>query len=64
MVKLRFRVVTSKYKGNLYRHEECTVTFGKDLHEILRFLANRQVKITAKREGNAVYFTMTEKQPR
>ena len=52
MVKLRYRVTHRKYKGETYPSEEYTLSFPKDLHEILSCLRNRQVKITAKKFSN------------
>lgn len=62
MVKLRFRIIRKKYKHKIYLNEEYTLNFPKDLHELLRFLQNRQVKITGKREGKTVYITLNENQ--
>jgi hypothetical protein len=61
MVKLRFRIIKKTYKGKVYRSEEYATNFPIDVHEVLRFLANRQVEFTAKREGDTVYITMNEK---
>ena len=62
MVKIQFRVIRRKYKNSEYKHEEVTLNFPKDLHELLRFLQNRQVKIAGKREEGTVHITLTEKQ--
>jgi len=60
MVKLQFRIIRKKYKHRIHLTEEYTLNFPKDLHELLRFLRNRQVKITGKREGKTVYITLSE----
>ncbi|MCW4045218.1 MAG: hypothetical protein NWE94_06855 [Candidatus Bathyarchaeota archaeon] len=60
MVKLRYRVTHRKYKGETYASEEYTLNFPKELHQLLSTLRNRQLKITAKKEGNTIHITLTE----
>jgi hypothetical protein len=54
--------IERKYKNKTYLNEEYTLNFPKDLHELLRFLRNRQVKITGKKEGKTIYITLNENQ--
>lgn len=58
MVKIRFRMVPSSYKnGNtIYEYEEVSLNFPKDVHDLLRFLQEREIEIRGYREGKKVHF--------
>jgi hypothetical protein len=63
LVKLQFRILEKKYKNHIYEHGEYTLNFPKDLHELLSHLRNRQVKITGKKEGKNIRFTLSQEDP-
>lgn len=57
MVKIRFRMVPKSYKNGrvVYSHEEVSLNFPKDTHELLRFLREREIGIRGYREGKKLY---------
>jgi hypothetical protein len=60
VVKLRFRMVPRPYKNGrkVYNHEEVTVNFPKNVHELLRFLNDREILISGFREGKKVHLEL------
>jgi hypothetical protein len=56
MVKLHFRIIEKSYKKGLrvYKHEEVTLNFPKELHELLRVLCDKKLEIRGFTEGNKV----------
>ncbi len=60
MVKIRFRMVPKSYKNGrvVYSHEEVTVNFPKNVHELLRFLNDRQILMSGFREGKKVHLEL------
>ena len=52
-MKLHFRVIPKSYKGGrrVYSHEEVTLNFPKDLHELLRFCGIRELKLGVSGKG-------------
>ena len=47
MVKLQFRIIEKAYKKGLriYKHEEVTLNFPRELHELLRVLRDKKLKL-------------------
>jgi hypothetical protein len=62
MVKLVFYVVKKRYKRKVYEHESICLHFPKELHEVLQYLRNQELKVKAIREGNTTHITLVEKQ--
>ncbi len=64
MVKLHFRVVEKPYKKGLrvYRAEEVTLNFPKDLHELLRCLRDKKLEIKGYKEGKSVHIILSDRQ--
>ena len=64
MVRLQFRIIEKSYKKGLrvYKHEEVTLNFPKELHELLRFLSNKRLEIKGYREGNKVHLVIGDKE--
>jgi hypothetical protein len=50
-------MVPKPYKNGriIYSHEEVTVNFPKNVHELLRFLGDRDVLFSGFREGKKVH---------
>jgi len=61
MAKIRFRILEKKYKGRVSTSEEVSVNFPKDLHELLRFLEEKSVKMKGRREGKTAVITIWDK---
>ncbi len=63
MVKIRFRMVPKSYKngGIVYNHEEVSLNFPKDIHELLRFLSEKEIEIRGYREGKKVHLEFLAK---
>ena len=63
MVKIRFRLVPRSYKNGrtIYEHEEVSLNFPKDIHELLRFLKEREIEIRGYREGKKVHLELWAK---
>jgi hypothetical protein len=57
VVKIRFRLVPRSYKNGkrVYEHEEVSLNFPKEVHELLRFLNKRDLMISGYREGKRVH---------
>jgi len=66
MVKLHFRIIENTYKNGqrVYSHEEVTVNFPKDLHELLRYLRDKELDINGHREGKKVFMVFSDKNDR
>ena len=64
MVRLQFRIVKKPYKKGLrvYRHEEVTLNFPKELHELLRGLCGKKLEIKGYREGNKIHLIFGDKE--
>lgn len=64
MVKLQFRLVRKPYKNGrrIYLHEEVTLNFPKNLHEILRSLRDRKLEIKGYREDKKVHIILSDKE--
>jgi hypothetical protein len=64
MVKLHFRVIEKPYKKGLrvYKHEEVTLNFPKNLHELLRFLRDKKLEIKGYKEGKKIHIIICEGQ--
>ena len=64
MVKLQFRIVKKPYKNGLrvYAHEEVTLNFPKDLHELLRFLCDKKLEIKGYKEGKKIHLILGDKE--
>ncbi len=64
MVRLQFRTVKKSYKKGLrvYKHEEVTLNFPKDLHELLRFLRDKKLEIKGYKDGKKIHFILSEKE--
>lgn len=60
VVLLRHRLVKRKYKRDTYVSPECRLSIPVKLHEPIRFLFNRKVKLEVKREGDTVWIIMHE----
>lgn len=60
LVRLQFRIVERLYKNGLrvYRHEEVTLNFPKELHEILKVLRGKKLEIKGYREGNKIHLIL------
>jgi hypothetical protein len=65
MVKLQFRIIEKTYKNGLrvYKHEEVTLNFPKELHELLRVLDDKKLEIRGYKEGNKIHLIFSEKEP-
>ena len=63
MVRLKFRIVEKPYKNGLrvYKHEEVTLNFPKELHELLRGLCDKKLEIKGYREGNKIHLIFGDK---
>jgi hypothetical protein len=63
VVKIRFRLIPRSYKGGrrVYSHEEVTLNFPKDVHELLRFLRDQEIGIRGYREGDKVHLELWAK---
>jgi len=61
-VKLQFRTIEKSYKRGLrvYKHEEVTLNFPKELHELLRVLCNKKIEIRGYREGNKIHLILKQ----
>jgi hypothetical protein len=57
VVKIRFRLVPRSYKNGkrVYKHEEVSLNFPKDIHELLRFLSEKDIGIRGYRKGKRVH---------
>ncbi len=66
MVRLQFRVVKKSYKKGLrvYAHEEVTLNFPRDLHELLRFLRDKKLEIKGYHEDKKIHLILSEKEER
>jgi hypothetical protein len=64
MVKLQFRTIKKSYKKGLrvYKHEEVTLNFPKELHELLRVLCNQKLEIKGYKEGNKIHLILSNKE--
>jgi hypothetical protein len=64
MVRFQFRIVERTYKNGLrvYRHEEVTLNFPKELHELLRVLGGKKLEIKGYREGNKIHLIFGNKE--
>jgi hypothetical protein len=64
MVKLQFRIIERVYKKGLrvYKHEEVTLNFPKELHDLLRVLSGKKLEIKGYREGNKIHLIFGEKE--
>jgi hypothetical protein len=57
VVKIHFRMVPRFYKNGtrVSNSEEVTLNFPKDIHELLRFLRERELGIRGYREGKKAH---------
>jgi len=64
MVRLQFRIIEKPYKKGLrvYKHEEVTLNFPKELHELLRILRDKKLEIKGYREGNKIHLILGDKE--
>lgn len=64
MVRLQFRIIEKSYKKGLrvYKHEEVTLNFPKELHELLRILCDKKLEIKGYAEGNKVHLILCYKE--
>ena len=64
MVKLQFRVIENSYKNGqrVYFHGEVTLNFPKNLHELLRFLRTKNLRLEGYREGKKVHIIIGDKE--
>ena len=64
LVRLQFRIIKKSYKNGLsvYKHQEVTLNFPKELHELLRFLSDKKLEIKGYREGNKVHLVICDKE--
>ena len=64
MVRLQFRMVEKSYKNRLrvYSHEEVTLNFPKELHDLLRVFCGKKLEIKGFREGNKVHLILGAKE--
>ena len=64
MVRLHFRIIEKSYKKGLrvYKHEEVTLNFPKDLHELLRVFCDKKLEIKGYSEGNKVHLIIGYKE--
>jgi hypothetical protein len=60
MVRLQFRIIEKSYKKGLrvYKHEEVTLNFPKELHELLRVLCDKKLEIKGYAEGGKVHLVL------
>lgn len=63
LVKLGFYVIKKDGKRGVREYEEVYLRLPKELHELVRYLRNRQLEIKATREGNITHIMLIEKQP-
>jgi hypothetical protein len=63
MVRLQFRIIEKSYKNGLrvYKHEEVTLNFPKELHELLRVLSDKKLYIKGYKEGNKIHLIFGDK---
>jgi len=64
MVKLQFRIIEKAYKKGLriYKHEEVTLNFPRELHELLRVLRDKKLEIKGYSEGSKVHLVLSYKE--
>jgi hypothetical protein len=62
VVKLQFRVIRKRYKNGVYKYEEVSLNFPKELHDFLRCLRNRKLEIKASREGKTTHIMLIDNQ--
>jgi hypothetical protein len=57
-------LIERSYKNDLrvYRHEEVTLNFPKELHELLRVFSEKKLEITGYKEGNKVHIILGAKE--
>ena len=64
IVRLQFRIVEKSYKKGLrvYKHEEVTLNFPKELHELLRGLCDKKLEIKGYKEDNKIHLIFADKE--
>ena len=64
MVKLQFRIIRKPYKNGsrIYEHEEVSLNFPKELHELLRCMRDHKLEVKGRREGKIIHIMLTEKE--
>jgi hypothetical protein len=62
MVRLGIYIVKKRYKRNVYQYEEYSLRFPKELHDLLRCLANRELEIKASKEGKSIHIILIDNQ--
>lgn len=60
MVKIGFYVVKKRGKKGIHEYEEVCLRFPKELHEFLRCLRYRRLRIKATREGKTTHILLIE----
>ena len=65
MVKLQFSKIIKRYKNGkrVYKYEQISLNFPKELHEMMQCLRNRQLEIKASREDKIICIRLTDKGP-
>jgi hypothetical protein len=65
MVKLRFSKIIKRCKNGkrVYRYEQVSLNFPKELHEMLQCLRNRQLEIKANRVDKTIFIQLIDKGP-
>jgi hypothetical protein len=63
MVKLRFSKIIKRCKHGkrIYRYEQVSLNFPKELHEMLQCLRNRQLEIKASRVDKTICIKLIDK---
>jgi hypothetical protein len=46
----------------VYKHEEVTLNFPKELHEVLRSFCDKKLEIKGYREGNKIHLLISDKE--
>lgn len=62
MVKIGFYVVRKPGKKGVHEYEEVCLRFPKEMHEFLRCLRYRSLRVEASRDGKRTHIILIEEQ--